>query len=404
MKFNFVAKDRAGADIVGVRDAADEFALARDLRKDGVMLVSAKAESAKRGILHSSIGGAFSRVTLKDQVLFSSNLSSMITAGLPLGRSLAILKQQTKKARLLKVLTGVAEAIDMGSSLSSSLKKFPKDFPEIIVAMVRAGEESGNLPHSLLQASENLKRRYLLGRRVRGALAYPIIVSLVMLLVSIIVLVYVVPSITATFSEFGIELPLLTRIVIALSSFLMNHPVSLLIGAAALVVAAGAALHTAQGRRARDFVLLHMPIMSPLVKEVYSTVVCGTLSSLLRAGVEVIETIAITKDIAQNVFYKDMLADAEMRLQKGISLHAIFKERGDLYPSFVAEMAEVGDETGTLPDMLARIADFYDEHITEVTKNISTLVEPVMMVVIGLFVGLFALAVLQPLYSMSSII
>jgi len=236
-------------------------------------------------------------------------------------------------------------------------------------------------------------------KKIKGAMFYPAIIMVVMALIGILMLIYVVPTLTAVFTEMNVELPTSTKIILGLSNFFTNHYIMFLLivlGAAAL---ATVSLRTERGKRMFNIVMLKTPLFSPLVKKINSARTARTLASLIASGVDVVEALSITRDVLQNYKYKEVLEHAKADIQKGTPLSESFKKAENLYPIMVGEMMAVGEETGKLSDMMMRLANFYEDEVSEITKNMSTIIEPILMVIIGAAVGFFALSMIKPMYS-----
>lgn len=395
-RFSFAAKSLAGEELDGEREAKDKYELAKILRQEGYVLI--KAEEAKRKI-EIRLPAFLGRVTVAEKMLFARNLAVMVSAGLSLARGLEVLSSETQNKMFKGALQDITDFIRKGGSFSEGLRRHPKIFSNLFVAMTEAGEKTGKLDDALKLISNQLKKEYDLRRKVRSALMYPAVIMIAMVGIGILMLVYVVPTLVATFEELGVSLPTSTRIIIAISSFLVSH-VFLLLGALALVVAAGAFLvpHK-KGKQALETALHYTPALSGLVRKINAARTCRTLGSLISAGVEILEALRITESVIQNHYYKEALTSAKDVVEKGEPISKIFLARPDLYPLLVGEMMEVGEETGKLSEMLFRLAVFYEGEIAAETKDLSTIIEPALMVIIGVAVGFFAVAMITPLYS-----
>ena len=265
--------------------------------------------------------------------------------------------------------------------------------------MAKAGEESGSLATSLKTVAFQMEAVYMLTKKVKGALIYPAIVLSVMLVIGVLMMIYVVPTLTATFTELHSQLPASTQVIITISNFLRSDTlasVGILILAAALVYFS---VRTKIGKRLGDLVFLRLPIIGIIVKETNTARTARTLSSLLSSGVPVVEALSITGDVLQNSYYKEVLRKAQGSIEKGTSISSVFVEREDLYPPFLGEMVAVGEETGKLSEMLANVGTFYENEVDQKTKDMSTVVEPFLMVFIGSAVGFFAVAMITPMYT-----
>ncbi|HBM45552.1 MAG: General secretory pathway component, cryptic [Parcubacteria group bacterium GW2011_GWF2_38_76] len=401
MKFEFKAKKASGEIIKGIREGVDRFKLSHELVLEGFIPISIKPVEVKKKYNFEFFNELFVRVKLHEKIMFARNLGSMLKAGLSLSRSLSVLYKQTENVKLKKVLKSILEDVESGRSLSQATVKFPKIFSSLFVAMVSAGEESGNLPDSLRIVSEQLDKVYAIRRKVAGAMVYPIIIFFAMIIIGVLMLIYVVPNLTKSFSEFGAELPTSTKFVISASDFLTNH----YLGALFLVSLISALIYygfnSKKGQRVVDYLLLRTPVISNIVRQVNSASMARTVSSLVSSGVTIIKSLEIATDVLQNYYYKEALSKAVIKIQKGESVSSFFKEEEKLFPILIGEMAEVGEETGNLPAMLMNVAVFYEGEVDATTKDMSTIIEPILMLFIGLGVGFFAISMIQPIYALS---
>ena len=401
-RFNYKTQNNTGKIETGVIEATDKFSLAAQFKNEGKIVISLSEFKQKDYLKLEVLNEMLSRIKLQDKIIFARNLSAMINAGLSLSRALGVLERQSTNLKFKKVLQSLTYNISKGKSLSDGMKEFPKVFPPLFVSMVGAGEESGNLADSLLIVGNQLEKTYLLKKKIKGAMIYPAIVISAMIIIAILMFIFVVPTLSETFKSMNVELPMSTTIIIGISEFLANHGILALLIAVIVVTVLVILFRTPKGKRYGELTLLHLPIFSKLVKESNSARTARTLSSLLSAGVDVVEAISITKSVVQNSFYKDVLTAAGENVQKGIALSAIFVENSNLYPVLVGEMIEVGEETGKLSDMLLRVAEFYENEVDTATRDLSTIIEPILMVVIGAGVGFFAVSMITPMYSIMS--
>lgn len=398
MQFSYTAIGKDGKRASGEETAKDQYDLARILKERAITLLSAKEKRGK-GVADTFLP-FFSRVKTRDKIIFAKNLSAMIRAGLSLSRGLGILERQTRSEKFKVIITKVSEAVERGSSLSEALVAHPKAFSPLLVAMVKAGEESGTLSESLSVVGIQTEKNYLLLKKVRGALLYPGIIMTAMLVVGILMLMFVVPTLTATFRELNVELPVSTKAIIAVSDFLTHRfmlSLAIFVVVSALAVAG---FRTARGKRFGEFVILRIPVIGELVRKTNAARMARTLSSLLSSGVAMVEAIKITEEVIQNSHFRDVLHTAGESVQKGAPLSASFSGDDSPYPLLVGEMMEVGEETGKMSDMLEEIANFYETEVEEATKNLSTIVEPFLMIIVGVVVGFFAVSMISPTYSL----
>ncbi len=339
------------------------------------------------------------RVPMQEKISFARNLGSMIEAGLSLNRSLNVILKQSSNKSFKTVIASLIEEVNRGKELSFALQSYPKVFPSLFVSMVRAGEASGTVSGSLKMIANQMESSYSLKKKVRGAMIYPSVIICLIITIAILMLIYVVPTLASVFKDLGSELPFSTRMILGTSDFLKHN--WLIVLPAVLVLVAGfiTMLKTKRGGRIFQFIFLHFPIIKQLIKEINSARTARTLAALLSAGVDVILAMEITKDVVQNSYYKDVIDQAKAEIQKGNPISQVFAKHENLYPAFVGEMIAVGEETGKLGTMLGNIAVFYEDEVDQKTKNLSTIIEPLLMIFIGSAVGFFAYSMLTPIYS-----
>lgn len=403
-KFVYKGKTAEGSSVRETVEAPDRYAV-YDIARTNGHIVSSVSEperfSVNRFFNVEKINYFLSKVKADELVMATRNLSSMLKAGLPLSRALSVLERQTKNPRMKGVMMAVRESINKGNPFNVALKEFPKTFSKLYTAMVRAGEESGALAPSLQTIGLQLERSSNLRKKIKGAMIYPCIVIGVMTIIGILMMIYVIPTITATFTKTGGELPVSTQILINTSDFLNNHGMLALLGFVGIVAGLISFGKTKIGRYIIHKSLLYIPVIGNLVKQTNSAYTARTLSSLLSSGVDVIGALNITEDVLQNVHYKAILREAATHVEKGGALSEVFVAHEELYPILVGEMISVGEETGQISSMLTEVADFYENEVEQKTKDLSTIIEPILMVVIGGVVGFFALAMIAPIYSIS---
>lgn len=398
--FHYRAQDENTGEMKeGDQSGHDKFAVTKDLRAQGLQVIAID-EKKKNTIDTSSITAFLSRIKLEEKILFTRNLSAMIEAGLPLARGLSVLERQTRNPKLKKVLQSVQSEVTSGKTLSDSLEKHPKVFSALFVSMVRVGEETGKLAESLVSIGDQLDKSFTLRRKIKGAMMYPAIVITVMIVIGILMFIFVVPTLTETFRDMEIDLPASTQLIILLSDFISAHPILifvLFIGAIVGLISFG---KTSIGSRVFNYIALHVPIISPIVVEYNTAQTTRTLSSLLSAGVSVVDALDITQDVLQNSYYKKVLVDSGVNVQKGVPISKAFIENENLFPPIAGEMIMVGEETGQLAAMMTKIAVFYESEVEAKTKDLTTVIEPILMVFIGGAVGFFAMAMISPMYSL----
>ncbi|TSA43825.1 type II secretion system F family protein [bacterium] len=405
MKFRVTIRKEGVPDEVRNVEATSRFEVYDVVRGEGGFVTSIEEEHAfSLGALarfNISIGTGIKKMEV---VRTAKNLSAMLSAGLSLSRALSIIERQSSNKHLRAVAAGLAESVKKGSSFNEALALYPAVFPEIFVAMVRAGEESGSLAGSLSIVALQMERSEELKRKIKGAMIYPAIVITAVVIVGILMLIFVVPTLTSTFTSLGVQIPLATRIIVALSNFMVNNVTLVFLILLTLVVGGILFVRSKVGGRMITAGALHVPVIGELVRETYTARAARTISSLLAAGVPVLDALAITKDVVHAVTFANIIEEAELYVKKGEPLSKAFGEHTKLYPILMSDMLAVGEETGKVAEMLKQIAEFYEEDIAEKTKDLSTIIEPLLMLVIGAAVGVFAVAIISPIYSLSSAI
>ena len=399
MLFTYKAKLKNGEIFEGTMEATDRFSLSHELKSRGNTPISITEKRSNFFDFSSILGRIFSRVKADEQIIFTKNLSGMLRAGLSLFRALSVLKKQTKNATLNKILTSLSNEINAGGTLSSGLEKFPDVFSKLFVSMTRAGEESGNLSNALSEIGINLEKSHSLTKKIRGALIYPGVILSAMVLIGVLMFAFVVPTLANTFKELGVQLPVSTRFIITLGNFFSQYLIlsfALIIGSVAGIISL---VRASFMEKYVDFIIIRLPIVGNLSKELNTARTTGTMSSLLLSGDPITRAIEITEDVVQNNYYKRGLKKAKEEVEKGAPFSKVFEENPNLFPVMMSEMIQVGEETGKLSDMLLQVASFYEGEIENKTKNLSIVIEPILMVVIGAAVGFFAISMISPLYS-----
>lgn len=400
-RFSYTAEKNDGEVYKGIAEAQDRFELYQVVRREGGRIISLSEDGSGSIWSLSYWNSKFSTIKEYDKILFARNLGAMLAAGLSLARALSVLERQTKNPRLSATIGQIASDVRRGDALHTSMAKFPRVFSGLFVAMVKAGEEGGDLPPSLATIAEQMDRMYNLKKKIRSALMYPCIILIAIVGIGILMMIEVVPTLAQTFNEMGAELPRSTQIIIGVSNFLVEYTFVAL----GLIVLVGggiyAALRTELGSRISDYIFLHLPAIGTIVREVNAARTSRTLASLSASGVDILTALSISQEVVQNSYFQDVLRTAEGNVRQGEPLSSAFVRREDLYPAFVGEMMAVGEETGQTAEMLKRLALFYEEEVDRKTKDMSTIIEPFLMVFIGAAVGFFALSMIAPIYQLS---
>jgi len=405
MLFYYTAVSQAGERKSGAQEAPDASELAKALRAEGFILTSAKPAESPKSVA-SSLGkilGAFKifgGVPLVEKMLFARHLSVMVKAGFSLNKALEVLILQSKNKRFVKVITELEEDVRKGTSFGDALAKYPDVFSDLFVNMVNVGEASGNLEENLKLLAIQMKKDHDLRSKVKSALMYPAVILVAMLAIGGAMMIFVVPKLISVFEELDAELPFATRMVIFTSKFLSTYWWLAILVLVALVIGFRIVLRTKEGQRLFDKAILISPIFGNISKKINSARLARTLSSLIESGVSIVRALEISAGTLTNSLFSESLLVASKEVQKGQPLSRCLAAYPNLYLPIVTQMMQVGEETGTLGDITKRLAEFYEEEVANVTKGLSTIIEPILMVIIGAAVGFFAISMIQPMYSM----
>ena len=406
-KFTYTGEDKNGETVTETIDANDRFAVYEIARSKGHVVKS--VDQATRFSLGNvlnvdKINYWLSRVKDDDLVMMTRNIGSMLVAGLPLSRALSVIERQSTNPRVQGTMKQIRERINKGEQFHEALAQFPETFDDLYVAMVKAGEESGGLADTLQVLSIQMERSSSLKKKIKGAMIYPAIVIGIMVIIGFLMMLYVMPTLIGVFESMEIDLPATTQFIILVANFVNNYTLVAIGTILAILGSIVYFLKTRIGKISSAWVIVRLPVIGNIAKEANSARTSRTLSSLLTSGVDVLRALAITEEVVQNHFYKKVIAEAAVRVEKGNPLSEVFIENTKLYPVLVGEMISVGEETGKISQMLEELAIFYETEVDHKTKDLSTIIEPLLMVVIGGGVGFFALAMIAPIYSLTDAI
>jgi type IV pilus assembly protein PilC len=298
----------------------------------------------------------------------------------------------------------MASGVESGKSLNEALEQYPKIFSHIFVSMVKVGELSGDLEKSLDYLAIQLEREADLKSKTKGAMIYPMVIISAMVLIGIVMAIFVLPKLTETFKQFGANLPLPTKIVVAISDFSSAHPFLLVGGLIAFIVAAVAGFRTPTGKRAFDAFLLRMPIINPIVKKINLARFARILSSLMKSGISIVEGLQVAADSMDNSYYRDVIAVTASNVKLGKPLTEALAQQERLFPVIVTQMMEVGEETGNIENILEQLAVSFEGEVDNTMRNLSSIIEPLLLLIIGVVVGFLALALISPIYNIGQTI
>jgi type IV pilus assembly protein PilC len=395
--FKYTAKNEHGETVKGKVEARNENAAAAILNSRDLIVISVKplSDSAL-----SSVRGLFMGVKQDDIVNFTRQLSTMITAGLPLSGAMSILADQTN-VEMGALVNELLREIEGGSSFATALEKKPKIFSRVYVQLVRAGEAGGVLDQVLAKLADNLEKQKAFRGKIKGALIYPIIVIFALVIVAFVMMVVVIPKLTQMYEDFGSELPFVTQVLINVSDFFVDFWWLAIAGGIGGFIGFSNWRKTQVGERAFDELLLRIPVFGVLRKKVILTDFSRTLSLLLGAGVSLIEALDIVSEAMDSIIYRSTLKGVTKQVEKGEALSAALSMH-KTFPSILYQMISVGEETGKLDDVLLKISMYFEAESEQAVKNLTTALEPMIMIVLGVGVGFMVIAIIMPIYNLTS--
>ncbi len=342
------------------------------------------------------------KIPLAQKVFFTENLRVMIHAGLSMSEALNTLALQAETKMFRKIILEVKENVESGKQLSIGLTKFSRTFPKIFISMVQVGEVSGTLEENLQELTMQMKKDYELRSKVKGAMTYPVVILVAMLGITVWLLTFVLPKLLAVFKEFGdVKLPLATRILIAVSDFTQAHGLLVAAGAVLIVILFVLFSRTVRGRLIIDAAILKSPVIGPIATKINLAHFSRTTSALLKTDIPVVQAFAITSDVLGNVHYRNAVTDAAEKIKKGETISHVLGAYPKLFPPLIVQMVYVGERSGTVDTLLGDIANFYEAQVDNVLDNLSSIIEPILILVLGFMVGGIALAVITPIYALT---
>lgn len=401
MKLSYKAVTKEGKSIDGLIEARDEKEAANYLRSKDFIPI--KIEKKERSNIMDLIPFFSSKVKSSNVVVFTRQLSSMLTSGITLVRSLTIIKGQTTNSALIGVLDSMIRDIEEGKNLSSALTKYPNIFSSVYVSLIKAAESSGLLDKALLRLAETLEKQQKLKGTIKGALAYPIIVIVMMIGVMFVMMIFVIPQLSTLYEGLGAELPLPTKIVVGMSKFSVSFwPVII-----AFIGVFGFLFRTwhktVEGEIAIDNIILKLPIFGKLIRESILVEFSRTLGTLLGSGTLVIDSLGEVSGITGNVVYKNAIMDIAQRVEKGLTMGNAMSAYA-LFPQNLVELVKIGEQTGKLDETLIRASEYFENELDQSVKLLSTALEPAIMIILGLGVGFLVFSIISPIYQITNVI
>jgi type IV pilus assembly protein PilC len=398
--FKWQGRNRQGQVIRGQMDAASAAVAVLNLRKQQIVPIQVKPEKAKSdGFSFQFLQG----ITEKEVAVFTRQLATMIDAGLPLVQSLEILGNQQENKTFKDTLLAVKTDVEGGSTFSDALRKHPKAFDDLYTNLVTAGEIGGTLDIILNRLSQYMEKSIALKKRVKGAMVYPAAILGVSVLVVVVLLVFVIPVFEKMFAGFGSALPVPTQVIIVISNFMKANILYMIAGAIGLVFLFRRYNRTEQGRKVVDRVLLKLPVFGDLLLKIATARFTRTLGTLVSSGVPILDGLLITARASGNKVIEEAIMKTRVSISEGKTI-AEPLEQSKVFSGMVVQMIGVGESTGSLDAMLNKVADFYDEEVDTTVAALTSLLEPLMMVFLGVLIGGMMVAMYLPIFKMASVI
>jgi type IV pilus assembly protein PilC len=398
--FSYRGRARGGRMVTGQMEASTPQALAAQLREQRIMATSVREKPEPVRLRIPGFGG---KVKDKDLTVFTRQIATMINAGLPLVQSLEVLASQQPNNQFKRILTKIREDVEGGSTFAASIKRHPAVFTSLYMSMVEAGEAGGFLDTVLNRLAGYIEKTMTLRRKVKGALIYPVTIITVAVAVVIFLLIFVIPTFKTLFEGFGAALPLPTRIVLELSRLVRTHVVTVLGAFVGTVFALRFYYRTEKGKKVIDSLLLRLPIIGQLIRKVSVAKFTRTLGTLVSSGVPILDGLNITARVAGNKVVEEAILKTRSSIAEGKTIADPLGASG-IFPPMVVQMISVGEQTGALDAMLAKIADFYDAEVDQAVSNLTTLLEPIMIVFLGVVVGGVIIAMYLPIFKLVTVI
>lgn len=394
--YTYRAKDGKGKPIKGVLQAENEHSAGKMLIEQG-LVPERITEVDEAGL----VGKIKKRVSTKDKIVFTRQFATLIGAGLPLSNTLRTLVEQTESKPMKRVIEDVLQQVEAGKSLAEACGKHPDVFDPVYLSLIQAGEASGTLDLALKRLADQKEKDATMMSKIRGAMTYPAIVLFVIIAVVIFMMVMVVPQVQNLYSDMGKELPIATQILVGISNFIVTRWYVVLIALIVFGVVAVQFFRTDTGKKWSAIIALNVPIFKNLFLRLYNARFARTMQMLLSTGVAMLDAMQMSAEATNNMIYMEQIIQAKDMVQAGKPLSTSLKDKKYMMP-LVPQMASIGEESGKIDEMLGKAAKVYEDELDEQINAISTLIEPILMVVMALLIGFIVLAVLMPIYTLVS--
>jgi len=399
-KYYYKAKNKTGQLIEGIIEAASTEKVADTLLQNNLAIIeiNEQANDYRNFLKNFSL---FRRVKSKDLVIFFRQMAVMVDANVPLVRSLRILAKQTDNEYLKEIIIEIANEIEGGRSLSSAMSIFSEIFSDFYVNIIMSGETSGRLSEVMNYLADQKERDYELEAKIKGAMIYPAFIVLVLVVVGFIIIAFVIPTLSKVLTESGAKLPLITRLLVSFSQFIAIFWWLIILLFLAVIISWMLFIKTPQGEYLKDSLKINLPVFGKIWRNIYIVRFCRSFNTLIKGGVPISQSLIVIEDVIDNVIYKKIINNTIKSVNEGNPV----SESLDKYkyiPKIMVQMITVGEDSGKLEEVLEKTADFYSKEIENDTRNLSNLIEPIIMIILGLVVGLFIAAVILPMWQLST--
>ncbi len=398
--YDYRAKNETGQTVVGAVVAPTDAVAYDTLREKNLTIISLKERKKSAQLFGTDV---FNRVSVKEQVIFARQLSVMISANVPIVRALRILVRQTKNVHFKMILSDILDEVDGGAKFSAALARYPQVFNTFFVSMIRSGETTGKLDETLVYLADQKEKDYGVISRVRGAFIYPAVILFAVLAVGIVMVVFVLPKLMEIFLQSATELPFTTKALIAFSDFVRFRWYFVLLIIAGIVAAFIAWRRTPGGRRALDLIKLKVPVAGNIFTMIYLSRMSRALSTLLASGVPISQALAITSEVVGNQTYQKILQATIRDVEDGNSITTQFMKSKSV-PLMLSQMMSVGEQSGKMDLVLFKVAQFYENELDGMVRNLVALIEPIILLIMGVGVGFLVSSILMPIYNVSNAI
>ncbi len=397
-RFNFKARSASGEIINGEVEALNPEHAAKLIKAQGYIVISIKP---KMEIPIGFIRKIRDRVGFGDLTTFTRQLATMISAGLPITEALLILRTQTR-GMMSKIVAEILSDVEGGQSLSSSMSKHPEIFSKTYISLIKSGEVGGVLDNVLLRLADNLEKQQEFRNKVKSSLIYPAIIVVGMIIVAFVMIVFVIPRLTVIYEQFDVDLPFTTKIIISFSKFISNFWPLLILLLAVLAWGLNLYRKTEEGEKKIDELIFKIPLIGGLQRQIILTEVARNLSLMIGSGVSIIEALEVTSQVVKNHIISESLLDSKKMVEKGFPLAYAFSRHPDAFPFILSQMAAVGEETGKMDEVLAKVSHVFEVESDQKLKALASTIEPAILIFLGVGVGFLVVSIVLPIYNLTS--